>query len=70
MEIQQYKENGIHYAYCEAFDILGYGNTEEEAIQSYKNMLVEILTDAVKNDNLDALLSIYGWEQTQPPTLW
>lgn len=69
MEIQRYEENGIHYAYCETFDILGYGNTEEEAIQSYKTMLVEILTDAVKNDHLDALLSIYGWEQKHPPIL-
>jgi hypothetical protein len=68
MEIQQYEENGIHYAYCEAFDILGYGNTGEEAIQSCKLILCEMLTDAVKNDHLDTLLAIYGWEQTNQPT--
>lgn len=38
-----YKEDNIHYAYCESLDILGYGNNEEEAKRSFEIMLDEIL---------------------------
>lgn len=62
-----YKEDGIHYAYCAALDILGYGYTAEEAKQSFAIMLEEILKDAIAEGNLDALLAAYGWEQNQPP---
>lgn len=37
-----YREGEIHYVYCAALDILGYGNTEEEARQSFEVMISEI----------------------------
>lgn len=38
-----YKEDNIYYAYCEALDIIGYGNDEDEARQSFEIILDEIL---------------------------
>lgn len=67
LSIILYKEERVHYAYCAALDILGYGYTAEEAKQSFAFMLEEILTDAVANGNLGALLAAYGWEHNQPP---
>ncbi len=62
-----YEEDKIHYAYCAALDILGYGNTEEEAKKSFGIMVEEILADAVSKGTLTALLKCYGWKQNRPP---
>jgi len=62
-----YEEDGIHYAYCAALDILGYGNDEAEARQSFEIMLEEILKYAISEGTLSALLESYGWEKRQPP---
>ena len=63
-----YEEDGIHYAYCAALDILGYGYTEKEAKDSFEVMVRETLTDAVSNGTLVALLQSCGWNKNQPPT--
>lgn len=62
-----YEEDKIHYAYCAALDILGYGNTEEEAKHSFGIMVEEILRYAVSNGTLTTLLEGYGWKQNRPP---
>ena len=62
-----YEEDKIHYAYCAALDILGYGNTEDEARKSFEIMVKEILEDAVSNGNLETMLKYYGWNKTEPP---
>lgn len=62
-----YEEDDIHYAYCAALDILGYGNTEEEARRSFEIMLEETLKYAVAHGSLTALLESCGWDKRQPP---
>ena len=62
-----YEDDNIHYAYCAALDILGYGNSEDEARNSFEIMIGEILQDAVSDGNLIALLESYGWHKQQPP---
>lgn len=62
-----YEEDNIHYAYCAALDVLGYGNTEDEAKESFEIMIKEILTDAVTTGTLSSLLHSYGWVKNQPP---
>lgn len=62
-----YQEDGIHYAYCAALDILGYGNSEEEAKQSFEIMLDETLKYTISNGILTALLESLGWQKRQPP---
>lgn len=62
-----YEEDKIHYAYCAALDILGYGNTEDEARKSFEIMLQEILEDAVSKGNLETLLKYCGWNKNEPP---
>ncbi len=56
-------EDHIHYAYCAALEILGYGYTEREAMQSFEVMLREIIHDAVSKGNWEALLLRYGWQK-------
>lgn len=62
-----YEEDKIYYAYCAALDILGYGNSEEEARRSFEIMLEEILKYAISEGTLSALLESYGWKKRQPP---
>lgn len=62
-----YKEDDIHYAYCPALDILGYGNTDEEAKHSFEVMIDEILKDAIKEGTIFALLESCGWKAAVPP---
>ncbi len=62
-----YEEDNIHYAYCAALDILGYGNTEEEARKSFEIIIEETLRYAVSHGTLDALLKGNGWHKNQPP---
>lgn len=59
-----YEEDGIHYAYCAALDILGYGYTEKEAKDSFEVMVRETLADAVSNGTLVALLQSCGWNNS------
>lgn len=58
-----FEDNHIHYTYCAALDILGYGYTEEEAMKSFDVMLHEIIHSAACDGNLEALLSRYGWQK-------
>ena len=36
-------EDNVFICYCEKYDISGYGNTESEAVDSFKTVLHEIL---------------------------
>ena len=62
-----YEEDGVHYAYCAALDILGYGKTEAEAKQSFKTMVKEVITKSVANGTLSTMLRSYGWNKNQEP---
>ena len=62
-----YEEEQMHYAYCAALDILGYGYSEEEARHSFEVMIRETLEDAITAGNLGTLLQCYGWKEHQPP---
>lgn len=64
-----YEEDGMHYAYCAALDVLGYGLDDDEAKLSFEVMLEEILKEAVSEGNLYALLESYGWHKSEPPKI-
>lgn len=64
-----YEEEGIHYAYCAALDVTGYGKTEDEAHRSFEITLSETISYAVSNGTLLALLESMGWNKNTPPKM-
>ena len=62
-----YKEENIHYAYCAALDLFGYGYSEEEARKSFEITVQMTLETAVEKGTLSALLASCGWQENKPP---
>lgn len=69
LSIILFEEDGLHYAYCAALDIMGYGNSEIEARQSFETILEETLSYAISQGTLPALLASCGWEKNCPPKI-
>lgn len=69
LNVLLYEEDGIYYAMCPALDVIGYGCSVEEAKDSFRVMINEILSDAIANGTLFVLLESYGWIKTQPPKI-
>lgn len=57
-----FQEDKIHFAYCPAFDLTGYGNSEEEAYESFQHALEEFLRYTVNKKSLFEELERLGWK--------
>lgn len=56
-----FEEDNTHFCYCPALDITGYGNTEQEAMDSIYVMLEEYFDYTAKKRTLAADLKRLGW---------
>lgn len=61
-----YEDDGVYYAMCPALDIIGYGNSEDEARASFEVMIAEVIKEVVENGNLFVWLQSLGWSEFQP----
>ena len=57
-----FQEDGINYAYIPAFDLTGYGKTEEEALNSIGIILDEFLRYTLSKNTLLLELRRLGWK--------
>jgi len=58
-----YKDDEAYYSYCPALDLIGYGNNEQEAQQSFEIVLEEYLKYTTENNTLIADLEEHGWKR-------
>jgi hypothetical protein len=56
-----FQEDKIHFVYSPAFDLTGYGRTEEEASNSFRIALDEFLRYTVNKNTLYNELERLGW---------
>ncbi|MEX8549035.1 MAG: hypothetical protein V5804_15660 [Mucilaginibacter sp.] len=56
-----WEENGIHFHYAPALDLTGYGNTQEEAFQSFNIQIDEFLTYVLNKGTVYDELERLGW---------
>ncbi|MFI5196336.1 MAG: hypothetical protein ACHQD8_04540 [Chitinophagales bacterium] len=71
-----FEEGDAVVCYCPALDLSGYGNTEGEAVDSYKYVMGEYFDYTVKKKTLVADLKKHGWaisksahKKMTPPTM-
>ncbi|MDX2188829.1 MAG: hypothetical protein SFY32_03105 [Bacteroidota bacterium] len=57
-----YEEGGKSVAFCPALDLIGYGNTEEEAKSSFELILSEYLDYTTRKGTLRYDLEKHGWK--------
>ena len=74
VDIIEYNDEGIFYAYSPALDLIGYGTTKVEARQSWEIVLQEYITYTMNKKTLTKDLQSRGWivrngnKQFRPPT--
>jgi len=56
-----FEEEKIHFAYCPALDLTGYGNTPDEAKQSFEETLSEFFRYTINKDTFTSELTKLGW---------
>lgn len=61
VDILEYEEDGIHYVYCPALDLIGYGGSAAESRSSWKTVLEEYVNYTVNKNTLAADLQKHGW---------
>ena len=66
VSVVQFKEDGVFIVYCPALDLSGYGNSDREAKQSFKTVLLEYIRYADKKGTLNDDLKAQGWVRTKP----
>jgi len=62
LNLISFKDEEAHYSYCPALDLLGYGNTEHEAQESFNIVLEEYIRYTTENQTLIADLENHGWQ--------
>jgi GTP-binding protein EngB required for normal cell division len=61
IDIIEYENEGICYAYSPALDLIGYGYSQEEARQSWETVLEEYFTYTLNKNTLMEDLQKMGW---------
>ena len=61
VQILIFDEDNIHYVYSPALDLTGYGNTEEEAKDSFYTMLTEFVNYTENKKTVYIELERLGW---------
>ena len=57
-----FEEDNIHYAYMPSFDLMGYGDTEENAKESLTVVLDEFLRYTLNKNTLFIEMQRLGWK--------
>lgn len=63
IDVLFYVEDGITYAYAPALDMLGYGDTQQEAKASFEVVFEDFLEFGLKRGTLIPDLEMHGWQQ-------
>lgn len=69
-----YEEDNIHYSYSPALDLMSYGKTPEEALESWEVVIEEYIRYGLNKNTLVKDLESHGWnikksqKRFQPPT--
>ncbi len=61
IDLVEYEDDSIHYVYSPAFDLIGYGYSQEEARQSWELVLQEYFTYTLNKNTLIKDLQSRGW---------
>lgn len=61
VDLIEFEDDNICYVYSPAFELIGYGNTNEEAKESWKIILEEYLQYALDKKTLIKDLENHGW---------
>jgi hypothetical protein len=75
LDLIEYQEADLYYAYSPALDLVGYGITPIEARQSWEIVLQEYITYTLNKNTLRKDLQSRGWavkkgsKQFRPPTI-
>lgn len=59
-----FEEDGVKAVYAPALDLFGYGNTEDEAKESFQIVLDEFIQYSNENNTLESELERLGWQKT------
>jgi hypothetical protein len=76
VDLVEYEEDGIHYVYSPAFDLIGYGKTQQEARESWEIVLAEYFSYTLNKKTLIKDLESRGWniktkrEYVSPSFTW
>jgi predicted RNase H-like HicB family nuclease len=62
LQVLFFEEDNIYYAYMPSFDLMGYGNTEDEAKDSLTVVLDEFLRYALNKNTLFIEMQRLGWK--------
>ena len=62
LQVLIFEEDNIHYAYMPSFDLMGYGNTEENAKESLTVVLDEFLRYTLNKNTLFIEMQRLGWK--------
>ena len=57
-----FKDDEACYSYCPALNLIGYGDTEQEAKESFNIVLEEYIRYTTENNTLIADLENHGWK--------
>ena len=61
LNVYSFKEDDSYIAYCPALDLSSYGTTEDNAMQSFKEILAITLKYMINKNTLVADLKKHGW---------
>ena len=64
LSLIDYKDDEAYYSYCPDLDLIGYGNNEQEAQESFKIVLEEYMRYTTENQTLIQDLKNHGWKIT------
>ena len=62
LQVLIFEEDNIHYAYMPSFDLMGYGDTEENAKESLTVVLDEFLRYTLNKNTLFIEMQRLGWK--------
>jgi len=57
----RFEEDGCKIAYCPALDISGYGNNDDEALESFKISLSEFFKYTTNKKTFEKVMQSMGW---------
>lgn len=57
-----YIDEGVHVLYAPALDLFGYGDQEDQAIESFETVLKEYIDYVVNHKTLEKDLKKHGWK--------
>ena len=63
LSLISYKDDEAYYSYCPALELIGYGDNEQEAQDSFKIVLEEYIRYTTENQTLIADLKSLGWKR-------